>query len=79
MIIFIIVTVFALMLLYLIRKLSDEFTYPSWFLLFATLSFVTFLCAANDFFETSGVRPDALSYCVVLSVIFIYFPIIGLY
>lgn len=68
----------ALILLYLIKKLSDNFIYPIWFILFTALSFITFISVSNIFFETSGVRPDALSYCVVLAVIFIYFPIIGL-
>ncbi len=74
----IIIIIFALLVLYLIKQLSNDFTYPTWFILFAILSFITFIGASNVFFETSGVRPDALSYCVILSIIFIYFPIIGL-
>ena len=68
----------ALILLYLIKKLSGDFIYPAWFVLFAVLGFITFLSVSNLFFETSGVRPDALSYCVVLSAIIVYFPVIGL-
>ncbi len=68
----------ALILLYLIKKLSDNFIYPAWFILFTALGFITFISVSNSFFETYGVKTDALSYCVLLSVVFIYFPIIGL-
>ena len=66
------------MLLYMIRELSNGFAYPSWFIMLVTLSFIAFSCASNSFFETYGVKADAITYCVILSVIFIYFPVIGL-